>query len=51
MKVEERIRRCRVIEKIDKNQSYAEKIGIGNRSFYRSIENPEKRMEGRMKEC
>lgn len=35
MSVEERIRIGRIIEKIEKNKEYSEKIGIRTRSEYR----------------
>lgn len=35
MTVRERIMLCRLIEKIDKNRSYSEKLGISNESRFK----------------
>ena len=37
MIVEERIRRCRIIEKMEQNIEYAEKLGMINSSSFREI--------------
>ena len=34
MNVEERIKRIRLIDKIDKNQKFSQKIGVRNRSDF-----------------
>ena len=35
MTVEERLTRCRLIEKIEKNEAYAKRLGISNDSTFR----------------
>ena len=35
MSVAERIRRCRLIEKMEQNVEYAEKLGLSNSSSFR----------------
>ena len=37
MIVEERIRRCRIIEKMERNIEWAEKLGLSNSSTFREI--------------
>lgn len=34
MTVEERLTRCRIIEKIGKNESFAKRLGISNNSLF-----------------
>ena len=35
MTVEERLTRCRVIEKMEKNETFAKRLGISNDSMFR----------------
>lgn len=35
MTIEERLARCRLIEKIEKNEAYAKRLGISNQSQLR----------------
>ena len=35
MTVEERLTRCRLIEKLEKNEAYAKRLGITNQSKFR----------------
>lgn len=39
MTVAERLARCRVIEKIEKNEAYAKRLGISNVSTFRERTN------------